>query len=213
MRKTIIWTSLALTFALGGVAAGQGQAPAAPTAGPAARPIGWHHDYRVRDRDQRGRFERDGRFGRHGGRGGHGRHGPGMANQLQTFDRNGDGTITQAEIDQARQDQIGQYDADKNGALSLDEYQTLWSAQRRERMVDAFQAYDADGDGQVTPDEFNGRFAGMIARFDRNGDGQLSQDDFSWPGVLPAKPAPSQPGGNAAPQTTPGTPPTSGSNL
>ena len=72
-----------------------------------------------------------------------------------------------------RQGQVAQFDANKDGALSLEEYQALWLDRMRERMVDAFQEHDDDGNGQVTPEEFNERFSALVERLDRNGDGQV----------------------------------------
>ncbi len=126
---------------------------------------------------------------------------------MQAFDANGDGAVTQAEIDQFRQGQITQFDANRDGTLSVDEYQALWLDQMRERMVDAFQAHDNDGNGQVTAKEFNQRFAGMVERMDRNGDGQLSQDDRRGNRRGQSQQEPAQPGGNAAPQAAPGAEP------
>ena len=61
-----------------------------------------------------------------------GHRGPGGANLIDQFDTNKDGKLTQAEIDAARQERLAEFDADKNGALSLEEYQALWlDAMRR----------------------------------------------------------------------------------
>lgn len=111
------------------------------------------------------------------------RHGMGMgrmamAQQLMDrYDANKDGKVTQAEIDQNRTDWQKEFDADKNGTLSLDEFQALWLKARREEMVRSFQFLDRDGNGQVTLDEYKDPFAGIVAARDRNGDGALSLDD------------------------------------
>ena len=105
-----------------------------------------------------------------------GRRGGGMR-ILEIFDTDGDGAVTQAEIDAFRANQIATHDANGDGSLSLEEYQSLWSEVMRERMVDQFQRHDDDGDGVVTAEEFNERFGRIVERMDRNGDGQLDKED------------------------------------
>lgn len=114
--------------------------------------------------------------------GGHrGPGGPGP-NLLKQFDTNDDGKLTQAEIDAARQARLEPFDADKNGALSLAEYQALWLDAMQRAMVRAFQANDLDGDGSVTVVEFQARFADIVEDLDRNGDGELTRDELRRPG-------------------------------
>lgn len=96
---------------------------------------------------------------------------------MATFDADGDGIVTQDEIDAVRLAELAEFDADGDGTLSLEEYQALWLSHVYERMVDAFQELDADGDGQVTDEEFNAAFANVVARLDQNEDGGLSADD------------------------------------
>ncbi len=100
-----------------------------------------------------------------------------LREMFETFDLNGDGSLTQEEIDTARAQQLAGADADGDGALSIVEYETLWLDAMRERMVDAYQRHDADGDGSVTAEEFNARFSGLVERMDRNDDGALSRED------------------------------------
>ena len=97
---------------------------------------------------------------------------------METFDTDGDGSVSQAEIDAARAERLQEFDADGDGALSLEEYEALWLDAMRERMVDRFQDHDDDGDGVVTLEEFSERYDGVVARRDRNGDGVLNQDDM-----------------------------------
>lgn len=169
MKKALIISALALTVGGLGLAAGQAQDAADPVNRPVAQKADWrgHHGWHHR-----------GGHGRHGDREGwrEGRGGN-MLKRLEELDTNKDGALTQTEIDQFRQDQITRFDTDKDGTLSLEEYQGLWLERMRERMVDAFQAHDDDGDGKVTPAEFNERFADLVRRHDRNGDGKVDQAD------------------------------------
>src|SRR5687768_14461769 len=93
----------------------------------------------------------------------HGHHGSAGQSLFETFDANQDGTLTQAEVDQARQSKLAEFDRDGNGSLSLEEYQALWMDAMRERMVDRFQGHDDDGDGMVTAEEFGNDYSRIIS--------------------------------------------------
>jgi len=112
--------------------------------------------------------------GRHG-RGHHGGFGHGL---FETYDANDDGRLTQAEIDQVRQDRLAEFDQDGDGSLSLEEYQALWMDAMRERMVDRFQSHDDDGDGTVTAEEFTEPLDRIVSRLDRNDDGELTMEEL-----------------------------------
>lgn len=109
---------------------------------------------------------------------GWGHHGGGALRLFDQFDTNQDGRLTQAEIDQARQSRLAEFDQDGDGSLTLEEYQALWMDAMRERMVRRFQAHDADGDAIVTVEEFGSPFDRMVLRFDRNGDGEITLDEM-----------------------------------
>lgn len=118
------------------------------------------------------------RHGR-GGLAGHGGHGGGhMFRMLDSFDANGDGKLSQEEIDQARGERFGRFDGDSDKALTLQEYEQLWLDAMRERMVRAFQRLDRDGDAKVTAEEFQEPFAKVVRRMDRNDDGVIDRGDF-----------------------------------
>ena len=72
---------------------------------------------------------------------------------MRTFDANKDGTLTPEEMTKGMQAEIKTYDTDKNGSLSLAEFEAMHAAHTRTMMVRAFQMHDEDGDGQVTEAE------------------------------------------------------------
>jgi Ca2+-binding EF-hand superfamily protein len=189
MKKTLLSAAAALTLATLAVASVQAQeGPRRPGEGRFMQEAQWHGPHGGRHHGRRG--------GRDGGRD--------MVRQLQAFDTNQDGTITQAEVDQFRQSQITEFDGNGDGTLSLEEYQALWLDAMRERMVDAFQEHDDDGNGQVTAEEFNERYVGLVERFDRNGDGQLSAEDRRGGRRTMQRPDGDSPQpGDAAPGTAP----------
>ena len=138
---------------------------------------GWgHRDSHYGGEHYRHGADRDGRWGM-GGHGGHhgGRY---MLRMFESYDSNGDGKLTQAEIDGVRAARLTQFDTDGDGSLSLTEYQGLWMDAMRERMVDRFQDLDDDGDGMVTKDEFAKPFARVVRYMDFNDDGAIGREDM-----------------------------------
>ena len=96
---------------------------------------------------------------------------------FEAVDTDGDGRLTQAEIDKLRNDLHAAHDADGDGNLSLEEFAGLWHETTRPLTVRAFQMLDADGDAVVTRAEYDRPLAGIVERLDRNGDGGLSMKD------------------------------------
>lgn len=50
-------------------------------------------------------------------------------------------------------EKMREFDANSDGALTLDEFEALHMDAMRARMVDRFQHLDADGNGQISQDE------------------------------------------------------------
>lgn len=134
-------------------------------------------DRREHRRDHERYEHREHRYKGGGHRGHHGGRHRG-ARLFERFDRNDDGRLTQAEVDQARGDRFTQFDADKDGKLTLQEYQALWLNAVRNRMVDRFQSLDDDGDAAVTSEEFLAPFGKVVSRLDRDDNGELTQDEM-----------------------------------
>lgn len=134
-------------------------------------------------RDGEGRHWGKHHGGRHG-MGGHGMGGHGMGGRGGMFravfmqiDADKDGKITQAEIDAFRDAKVSGADTSGDGALSIEEFDTIYREMTRSRMVDAFQRLDEDGDGQISKAEMDARFGNVVKFMDRNGDGALSMED------------------------------------
>ena len=124
---------------------------------------------------------RDGGFGaRHG-------HGLGFLDKGQlalsalemfdAIDADGDGKLTQAEIDRVRNARHAAHDGNGDGNLSLDEFAGLWHETTRPLTVRAFQALDTDGDALLTRAEYDRPLAAIVEHLDRDGDGALSMRD------------------------------------
>ncbi len=109
----------------------------------------------------------------HGGRGGSEM----MMQVFQQMDADGDGKVTQEEVDAFRAAQVAAADASGDGALSIEEFDTVYRDLTRTKMVRAFQRLDVDGDGIISADEMDNRFGSLVERMDRNDDGALSMED------------------------------------
>ena len=116
--------------------------------------------------------------------GGHGMgfldEGPLAVSAMEMFDAadaDGDGRLSQAEIDKLRNDLHAAHDADGDGNLDLEEFEGLWHETTRPLTVRAFQMLDTDGDAIVTRAEYDRPLAGIVEQLDRDRDGSLSMKD------------------------------------
>ncbi len=102
----------------------------------------------------------------------------GMIRLFNEHDVNKDGAVTQAEVDDVRKAKVDKYDRDKDGSLSLSEFEALWLEQMRSVMVDGFQRLDDDGSGKITVEEFAAPFSNIIDRHDDDDDGDVDEEEL-----------------------------------
>jgi Ca2+-binding EF-hand superfamily protein len=107
--------------------------------------------------------------------------GPIAHEMLKNVDTNNDDALSQDEINAAVNARFSQFDADKNGSLSLTEFEALWAEITKPMAVRAFQFLDPDGDAAVSKTELDNRFGHLVSNFDRNGDGMISPADHMGP--------------------------------
>lgn len=78
-----------------------------------------------------------------------------MGAMADTFDADRDGRATADEIRSGLSTQVSEFDSDKNGGLSLTEFEAFHASMMRDTMVDRFQYFDENGDGTVTEAEMH----------------------------------------------------------
>ena len=101
---------------------------------------------------------------------------------LAAIDADRDGTLTQAEIDKARNDRnaaLAAHDANGDGNLDLEEHAHLWRETMRPATARAFQRLDTDGGAVISGSEYEQPLGGFVQRLDRNADASLSVHDAS----------------------------------
>ena len=75
---------------------------------------------------------------------------------------------------------LEEFDTDKDGTLSLSEFEALHAAMIRETTVDRFQHLDADGDGKITKEEVTAPAGRLQMRGMRNrGQGMMNKERSS----------------------------------
>jgi Ca2+-binding EF-hand superfamily protein len=104
----------------------------------------------------------------------HGRRGAPFVPLFAKYDADGDGAITQEEVDAYAAKRFDEL-AGEGGTFTLDEFKASWYEQSRPRMVRAFQRLDRNGDGKVTRDEFDRASEAMFLMLDRDGSGELTR--------------------------------------
>lgn len=107
-----------------------------------------------------------------------GKHSKHAMRMLERYDVNKDGALGLDEIRGERDRAFKAADADGDGALTLQEYESLWMQTMRPRMVKSFQKHDRDGDGRITSENYSDRFNRMMTWMDRNEDGQIDSKDM-----------------------------------
>lgn len=100
--------------------------------------------------------------------------------EFETLDADGDGRVTEAEIQSFRQGQVTALDANDDGFLSAEEIAAHRSRGQGERAARMVERLDADGDGLLSAAELavRGDRMGLFGRIDANGDGAVDQAEF-----------------------------------
>ncbi len=101
-----------------------------------------------------------------------------------TLDADGDGGVSQQEIEAYLSQRFTFLDADGNGTVTRDEFRSAeerdktLQRQKQEYLDRTFGRLDSDSDGQLTKQELLAGAAQRFMRTDLNGDGLLTSDDI-----------------------------------
>ncbi len=100
---------------------------------------------------------------------------------FQELDADGDGQVTQAEIETHRNQKFTAADADGDGQLSVEEMQAAAQTKANERVTKMFEKHDANADGFLSEDELPKprRAAKMFERIDADGNGSISEQEYA----------------------------------
>ena len=108
----------------------------------------------------------------------HGHHGPRAS--FEELDANGDGEVTQAEMEAMRARHFSEADTNSDGALSLEELTARAAEQAQDRAKRMLEKLDANNDGVLSTDEMpQPRNPGkQFARLDADKSGGISKEEF-----------------------------------
>ena len=100
-----------------------------------------------------------------------------------TLDLNGDGSLSQDELQAQGDARFATADANGDGALSAEELIAAADARAADRVEKMIERLDENGDGVLQQEELQARRGGdraeqMFERADANDDGVLSQEEF-----------------------------------
>ena len=101
---------------------------------------------------------------------------------FSTLDADGDGRVTQAELQAAGQVRFAAVDTNGDGVLSLEELQAQGSHRAARRAAHIIERFDADGYGALSLEELprrgGDRAERMFSRMDSDSDGAISEAEF-----------------------------------
>lgn len=101
---------------------------------------------------------------------------------FETLDADGDGALTQAEMEAHRSARFAEADADGNGSLSADEMMAMGQKRKSDRAARMIERLDANSDGEVSEEELaqhrGKRGQDGFSRMDADGDGAVTKAEF-----------------------------------
>ncbi|MDP9134915.1 MAG: EF-hand domain-containing protein [Actinomycetota bacterium] len=97
---------------------------------------------------------------------------------LAALDADRDGKLTLQELHTAREQQVDRFDRNGDGRLSAEEYQAWWLETAQARLARQFRADDRDKDGEITLQELVERSNELLRRRDIDRDGSLTADEL-----------------------------------
>lgn len=103
---------------------------------------------------------------------------------MAKYDTNGDSMISVDEVAEKRNKMFAYMDADQDGAVTFNEYQTLDVRKRQVLLQARYKKLDQDHDGYVSAEEY-ASYLGSFDHFDFDGDGYITIEDMHSAKKLP----------------------------
>ena len=100
---------------------------------------------------------------------------------FERLDSNGDGVISEDEMETRRADRFDFADDNNDGEITKEEFSSAAQRRREEMRNRRFSEADTDGSGGISLEEFTAQAAERFAEMDKNGDGQLSAEEMRPP--------------------------------
>ena len=101
---------------------------------------------------------------------------------VEKFDTDGDGSITQEEVEAYKAERFAEADANDDGSLTMEEIENFREAERARMMEQhkqrMFDRQDEDGDGTISLDEFDQGSGKIFERVDADDDGVITEDEI-----------------------------------
>ena len=100
---------------------------------------------------------------------------------FETLDADGNGELTQAELQARGQERFAAADANGDGFLTQEELQARVGERASKRIERMIERRDANADGQLSLEEMSpdeDRIAERFARADKDGNGTISEAEF-----------------------------------
>jgi len=106
------------------------------------------------------------------------RHGKGFDAMFKAMDQDGNGEVTQAEVDAFKQARFAEVDADGDGRITLEEATAHEQAKAAERAQERLARMDENKDGAITADEMKFPGGSLIEKADADGSGGVTMDEI-----------------------------------
>lgn len=97
---------------------------------------------------------------------------------FKKLDTDGNGSISQAELDAAGASHFKKIDANGDGYITAEEIQSARKKRREERAARFLKKKDTDGDGKLSQAEFTAHKGNLMKRADTDGDGEISKAEW-----------------------------------
>lgn len=96
---------------------------------------------------------------------------------MTEVDTDGDGKVSKAEAEAAREAHFKTADLDGNGTVSFEEFEAMAERRLQMKLKRRFKRSDKNGDGVLTSEELETHRGGHFDKIDKDGDGEISEEE------------------------------------